>query len=79
MIICVCHRLSDRDITRAVQHGCASFDDLQDDTRIATACGACTDCARQAFAAACSRAPQPLALSLSAPARRTAAAEPVAA
>ncbi len=49
MIICICHRISDRDITRAVREGCASFDELQDETRVATACGACHDCAHQSF------------------------------
>ncbi len=49
MIICICHRISDRDIARAVREGCASFDQLQDDTRVATACGACHDCAHQRF------------------------------
>ncbi len=49
MIICICHSVSDRDITRAVREGCASFDELQDQTRVATACGACHDCAHQRF------------------------------
>lgn len=49
MIVCVCHRVSDRDIAHAVRAGCASFDELQDELRVATACGACGDCARQTF------------------------------
>jgi bacterioferritin-associated ferredoxin len=49
MIVCICHRVSDRDIHRAVHEGCRSFDDLQDDLRVATACGACTDCAEKLF------------------------------
>ncbi len=49
MISCICHRISDRDMTCAVREGCASFDELQDPTRVATACGACQDCAHQAF------------------------------
>lgn len=53
MIICLCHRVSDRDIERAVRQGCDSFDQLQDDTRVATGCGACTDCAHQSFVGAC--------------------------
>jgi bacterioferritin-associated ferredoxin len=55
MIVCVCHRVSDRDIARAVQHGCASFDALQDDLRVATGCGACGDCARDTFEAHCTQ------------------------
>ena len=49
MIVCVCHRVSDRDIEREVRHGCESFDDLQDELRVGTACGRCTDCARDTF------------------------------
>ena len=49
MIVCLCHRVSDRDIARACQGGCASFDDLQDQLAVATACGACHDCAHQTF------------------------------
>ena len=52
MIVCVCHRVSDRDIVREVQHGCTSFEELQDELRVATACGRCGDCARDTFDAA---------------------------
>ena len=52
MIVCVCHRVSDRDIEREVRHGCASFEELQDELRVATACGRCGDCARDTFHAA---------------------------
>ncbi len=59
MIVCICHRVSDRDIHRVVHEGCRSFDDLQDELRVATACGACQGCAQQLFEAqvvACSNA-----------------------
>lgn len=59
MIVCVCHRVSDRDIQREVTHGCASFEELQDELRVATACGRCGDCARDTFEAA--RACHPMA------------------
>ena len=49
MIVCLCHRVSDRDIAHAVREGCVSFDELQDDLNVGTACGACGDCARHAF------------------------------
>ncbi|MDP1910879.1 MAG: (2Fe-2S)-binding protein [Hyphomicrobium sp.] len=49
MIVCICHRVSDREIAREVKAGCRDFGDLQDELRVATACGACTDCARQTF------------------------------
>ena len=55
MIVCVCHRVSDRDIAREVRQGCASFEALQDELRVATACGGCTDCAQQTFESACAR------------------------
>lgn len=49
MIICLCHRVSERDIATAVRHGCASFDALQEELRVATGCGACAEYAREAF------------------------------
>jgi bacterioferritin-associated ferredoxin len=49
MIVCVCHRVSDRDIAIAASAGCPSFEALQDDLRVATACGACRDCACAVF------------------------------
>ncbi len=49
MIVCICHRVSDRDIAREVKAGCRDFGELQEELRVATACGACTDCARQTF------------------------------
>ena len=52
MIVCICHRISDRDIAHAAREGCASFDALQDELCVATACGACHDCAREVFDAA---------------------------
>lgn len=51
MIICLCHRVSDRDIAREVAHGCGSFEELQDRTRVATGCGACHEFAQETFAA----------------------------
>lgn len=49
MIVCVCRRVSDRDIQREAQTGCSSFDELQMQTGVATSCGRCTDCARDVF------------------------------
>ncbi|CAM3939468.1 bacterioferritin-associated ferredoxin [Roseateles saccharophilus] len=49
MIVCVCHRVSDRDIAIAASSGCPSFEALQDELRVATACGACRDCACAVF------------------------------
>ena len=55
MIVCVCHRVSDRDIAAAVQAGTRCFEVLQDDLRVASSCGCCHDCARETFDAALSR------------------------
>ena len=49
MIVCVCHRVSDRDIARAAHGGCASFDELQFELSVATSCGRCHDCAAEIF------------------------------
>ncbi|MCW5663156.1 MAG: (2Fe-2S)-binding protein [Piscinibacter sp.] len=49
MIVCLCHRISDRDIVRAVESGTDCFEALQDDTRLASSCGCCHDCARDVF------------------------------
>jgi bacterioferritin-associated ferredoxin len=57
MIVCLCHRISDRDIERAVQSGTRTFDELQDDTCIARNCECCGDCARDVFDAALAKAP----------------------
>ena len=59
MIVCICHRVSDHAIVRAVRAGCASFDELQDTLRVATACGACSDCAQEVFTRACSTPDRP--------------------
>jgi bacterioferritin-associated ferredoxin len=49
MIVCLCHRISDRDIRGAVADGVRCFEQLQDDTRLAASCGSCMDCAREVF------------------------------
>ena len=49
MIVCICHRVSDRDIARSAQSGCESFDELQFELLVATACGKCHDCAYETF------------------------------
>lgn len=63
MIICLCHRISDRDIERAAREGMPDFEALQDETAIARNCGCCLECAQEIFDAArcCSGAAAPLA------------------
>ncbi len=56
MIVCLCHRVSDRDIHREVSAGTQCFEVLQDETRIASSCGSCHDCAREIFDLACAKA-----------------------
>jgi bacterioferritin-associated ferredoxin len=63
MIVCVCHRVSDRDIAHAIRHGCGSFDELQEQLRVGTACGACGDCARHTFEAHCKKPPASVGMS----------------
>ena len=52
MIVCVCHRVSDRDIAHEARTGCGSFEQLQDELRVGTGCGSCLECAQQTFDAA---------------------------
>jgi bacterioferritin-associated ferredoxin len=53
MIVCLCHRVSDRDIHREVACGARCFEVLQDQTQVASSCGSCLDCAREVFESAC--------------------------
>jgi bacterioferritin-associated ferredoxin len=53
MVICLCHRISDRDIAAAVSAGTRCFEALQDDLRVSSSCGRCRDCARETFDSAC--------------------------
>lgn len=45
MIVCVCKRVSDRDIVRSVHAG-MDFDDIQFELGVSTQCGQCEGCAR---------------------------------
>ena len=49
MIVCVCHRVSDRAIAAAVEDGCRTFEQLQLELGVATRCGACRTAARETF------------------------------
>ncbi len=49
MIVCVCKRVSDREIARYAHAG-MGFDDIQMELGIATQCGRCEDCARSVVA-----------------------------
>ena len=45
MIVCVCRRVSDKQIREAVADGAHSLECLQFDLGVATQCGRCADCA----------------------------------
>ena len=49
MIVCVCRRVSDREIARQARAG-MSFDDIQFELGVATQCGNCESCARDVVA-----------------------------
>lgn len=45
MIVCICHRISDK-VIAAQAHAGRSFDEIQFDLGVATQCGRCEECAR---------------------------------
>ncbi|MDM0046333.1 (2Fe-2S)-binding protein [Variovorax dokdonensis] len=49
MIVCVCRRISDREIARHARAG-MSFDEVQLELGVATQCGQCEGCAREVVA-----------------------------
>lgn len=49
MIVCVCRRVSDNEITRHARAG-MSFDDIQMELGVAAQCGSCESCARDIVA-----------------------------
>jgi bacterioferritin-associated ferredoxin len=56
MIVCVCHRVSDREIARHARAG-MSFDEIQFELGVATQCGRCESCARDVVAQCCGSHP----------------------
>jgi len=49
MIVCVCRRVSDREIARHARAG-MGFDEIQFELGVATQCGQCETCAREVVA-----------------------------
>src|SRR6478735_3285240 len=49
MIVCICRRVSDREIARHVRAG-MTFDEVQFELGVATQCGQCESCARDIVA-----------------------------
>ena len=64
MIVCVCHRVSDREIARHARAG-MDFSDIQLELGVATQCGQCEGCARD-IVAQCSRGAPVAAIQLAA-------------
>ncbi len=56
MIVCVCHRVSDREIARHAKLG-LGFDDIQFELGVATQCGQCESCARDIVDQCCKSQP----------------------
>ena len=56
MIVCVCRRVSDREIARHARAG-MSFDEIQFELGVATQCGQCESCARDVVAQCCGSHP----------------------
>lgn len=56
MIVCVCHRISDREIARHARAG-MSFDEIQFELGVATQCGCCEASARDVVAQCCASQP----------------------
>jgi bacterioferritin-associated ferredoxin len=56
MIVCVCHRVSDREISRHARAG-MSFDDIQFELGVATQCGRCECMARDIVSQCCASQP----------------------
>jgi bacterioferritin-associated ferredoxin len=56
MIVCVCHRISDREIARFARAG-MGFDEIQLELGVATQCGNCEGCARDLVAQCHASAP----------------------
>ena len=49
MIVCVCNRVSDREIARHARAG-MGFDEIQFELGVSTQCGQCEGCARDVIA-----------------------------
>lgn len=55
MIICICHRVSDRTIAQCARAG-TGFDELQFEHEVATRCGKCEGAALEIWARSCDEA-----------------------
>lgn len=47
MYVCICNRVTDRQIEQAAETGVASMDQLCEQLRVGSCCGRCRDCAHR--------------------------------
>lgn len=60
MYVCVCHAVTDRDISAAVAQGCGNLRELRQQLGFGTCCGRCNSCARAVLVESMqARAPHP--------------------
>jgi bacterioferritin-associated ferredoxin len=55
MVVCVCRKVSDRQIVNLIQAGADSWEAVQLETGAGTCCGRCQDCAKAITARALSK------------------------
>ena len=60
MIVCVCKRVSDREIRQLVDEGATSLRDIRNATGLGTQCGKCACETRLMVRELCGHAPNPL-------------------
>ncbi len=49
ILVCRCKKVSTGDIMKAVENGSDTFEKVQEVTKVATGCGACTTKAKEVF------------------------------
>jgi len=47
MFVCICNKVTDRQIREACDNGAMSINCLKDRLKVATCCGRCEDCAKR--------------------------------
>ncbi len=49
ILVCRCKKVATGDIMKAVANGADTFEKVQEETKVATGCGACTKKAKEVF------------------------------
>lgn len=47
MYVCICHKVTDKQIEKAADDGLCTMQDLSAQLKVASCCGKCGDCARK--------------------------------